>query len=341
MKLRSQLILALLPALIAIFLVGAFWLHLAEGKMSPLPSYEEASSMASVGLWHERSSFPMTTLIAICLVIATCLAVVWITHKICRPLEMIRKGSLSMAAGNYKSPLHLIGAAEDLADIANSLNTLSDCLDHANTSTSERRLSQDPLSGEYESALLLQQHCLQSKVENHPFPEQIRIRLLSHLGYGELSGTFFDFEAEEDTISFYLAQASQKGLSGFYDLLRSPQGHPHTRVSLQGACITANAHQSMPMPFLWSHAPQKLQRLSQGFLPWETGDLIFLPTPSLYHLFQEEPLFCQWLQRPLEQFASEGLETCMAMLSKELAFITRRRHITEDLHLIAIEKLGY
>lgn len=339
MKLRSQLILALLPALIAIFLIGAFWLHLAEEKSLPFLTSGEVSTLTNAGLWQDPTTFPITSLIAICLVIATCLSVAFITQKICKPLEAIRKGALSMAAGNYKAPLHLLGAAEDLADIANSLNTLSDCLDHANTSTSERRLSQEPLSGEYESALLLQQHCLQSKIENHPFPEQVNLRLLSHLGYGELSGTFFDITNDEDAITFYLAQAQEKGLIGFYDLLCAPQDHPRTRITLQDTQVVAESHQSMPMPFLWSCSLKKLQRLSSSPHPFETGDFLFVATLPLYHLFQEESLFCQWLERPLEQFASEGLEACMAMLSKELSFITRRRHITEDLHLLAVEKL--
>ena len=88
-----------------------------------------------------------------------------IANKISRPVQKLNNSALAIAAGQYGESVQIKGPKE-IAELANTLSTMSECLHENINRLKENSLLRERMYGEYECAMLLQHQMLQKNIDN-------------------------------------------------------------------------------------------------------------------------------------------------------------------------------
>lgn len=267
-----------------------------------------------------------------------------IADRISRPFKHLKNSALAIAAGQYGEKISVEGPSE-LVELANTLNTMSECLEENLKRLKESSLMRERLYGEYECALLLQREMLDQVIKNYSHP-QIELKNI-HLQSGQLYGLLFDIKTlSNGEIEIVLAEAQRKGFSAIFQLLtekvrfksfKEPMPFPfvylrvdNTQNHLDGII------KGMPRPLLWSSVEQQLIRI-KDHSSLHSGDFLLLYNQGLSELLESEETLYNWISRLFKHFAADGISVCSAMLEKELQFIVRKKNVERDVHLICIQ----
>ncbi len=267
-----------------------------------------------------------------------------IANKISRPVQKLNNSALAIAAGQYGESVQVSGPKE-IAELANTLNTMSECLHENINRLKENSLVRERMYGEYECAMLLQHMMLQKNIDDCR-SDAVAIKSITFFSESP-RGFLLDFPKSEKTDLFqiHVAEAEEEGFEGMYQLLthyklsKGQLGESHTSLLFDRTSSTLQIRGSQ-LPFFWSLDDEKFLEPLQGSLKVDTGDYIFFFNQGLIRLMRGRNGVAELLCKVLKVFASDGLETTAAMLQKELAFVTKRLHLEEDIHLLSFQILN-
>ena len=271
-----------------------------------------------------------------------------IAGKISEPVQKLNNSALAIAAGQYGESIQVQGPKE-IQELANTLNTMSECLLENINRLKENSLLRERIYGESECARLLQHLMLQKNIDECS-SDAIAVKALSFCS-AQARGLLLDFPASEgpEIVNIHLAEAKEEGFEGMYQLLTHYKlakvvrkeliPFPSLRLVLdrKKGILSAKGVACAP-PHVWSMATGSLQEL-KGERMVEAGDFIFLMNQGLWSFFKGPSKISEIFSKVLKHFAEDGLETNASMLQKEIAFATKRKDLEEDLHLICIHIL--
>lgn len=264
-----------------------------------------------------------------------------IANKISRPVQRLNNSALAIAAGQYGESIQVRGPKE-IAELANTLNTMSECLYENINRLKENSLLRERMYGEYECAMLLQHMMLQKNIDDCR-SDAIAVKSITFFSENP-RGFLLDFPKTErsDLLHMHVAEAEEVGFEGMYQLLTqyklSKQSPNYTLLSLDGAKSLLQ-YKGSHQPLCWSLDLKKLLPFTEGALKVESGDFFFLFNQGLLQFYKKQERIEELLSKVLKVFASEGLESTTIMLQKELAFATKRKDLEEDIHLLCFQIL--
>lgn len=328
MKIRTRLLLFLLPALICnvtlvLALIAYHWI--AESDHQKLPF-----SLLLIALG---------AILTLLLMVASLFIV---ANKISRPVQKLNNSALAIAAGQYGESIKVRGPKE-IVELANTLNTMSQCLYENINRLKENSLLRERLYGEYECAMLLQHMMLQKNIDDCR-SDAVAIKSITFFSESP-RGLLLDFPKQEnpDFFQIHLAEAEEEGFEGMYQLLTqyklSKESQTHTSLLLDRSASTFQL-KGPHIPLFWSLDKRKLLEPSVDPIRVESGDYLFLFNQGLLRFLKGHKRISELLSKVLKVFASEGLETTSAMLHKELSFTTKRKDLEEDIHLLCFQVLN-
>lgn len=267
-----------------------------------------------------------------------------IAGRIALPVQKLNNSALGIAAGQY-GELAPLGGPKEIAELANTLNTMSECLLENIDRLKENALFRERMYGEYECAMLLQHMMLQKNIDECR-SDAIAVKsftLFSDSPRGLLLNLPLKPESP-DLFSIHLAEAEETGFEGMYELLTqykySKEIAKHTSLTFDrsnGHLQSAGPH----IPLFWSLDKEKFLSSKDGTVSLESGDFFFLFNEGLHHFLEEERRTIQdILAKVLKIFAQDGLETTFSMLQKELTFAAKRKELSEDIHLLCFQVLN-
>ncbi|PIS03052.1 MAG: hypothetical protein COT85_03215 [Chlamydiae bacterium CG10_big_fil_rev_8_21_14_0_10_42_34] len=334
MKIRTRLLFFLLPTLacnfaLVIMLLAYNWIG------------ETASKKFHVSLF-------LIIICAIFTIVLTVASLFVIANKISRPVQKLNNSALAIAAGQYGESIQVKGPKE-IVELANTLNTMSECLYENINRLKENSLLRERMYGEYECAMLLQHMMLQKNIDDCR-SDAVAIKSIT-LFSEEPKGLLLDFPKppnlpplanEDDLFHIHMAEAEEEGFEGMYQLLteykRARETHTHTSLILDRNTSTLQI-KGPHIPLIWSLDDHKFLEPANGLLKVDSGDYLFLFNQGLLRFYKGQKQITELISKVLKVFASDGLETTAAMLHKELSFATKRKDLEEDIHLLCFQIL--
>ncbi len=268
-----------------------------------------------------------------------------LANKISKPVQRLNNSALAIAAGQYGESIQVSGPKE-IVELANTLNTMSECLHENINRLKENSLLRERMYGEYECAMLLQHMMLQKNIDDCR-SDTIAAKSITFFSESP-KGLLLDFPKTESPTLFQIQmiEAEEEGFEGMYQLLTQyklfkNKEFPFIGTSLSFDQTTSTLQIKGPhTPFCWSLDEKKFLEPTQGVLKVDSGDYLFLFNQGLSNLYKGPKELSELLSKVLKVFASEGLETTTAMLQKELSFATKRISLKEDIHLLCFQILN-
>ena len=268
-----------------------------------------------------------------------------LANKISKPVQRLNNSALAIAAGQYGESIQVSGPRE-IVELANTLNTMSECLHENINRLKENSLLRERMYGEYECAMLLQHMMLQKNIDDCR-SDAIAAKSITFFSESP-KGLLLDFPKTESPTLFQIQmiEAEEEGFEGMYQLLTQyklfkNKEFPFIGTSLSFDQTTSTLQIKGPhTPFCWSLDEKKFLEPTQGVLKVDSGDYLFLFNQGLSNLYKGPKELSELLSKVLKVFASEGLETTTAMLQKELSFATKRISLKEDIHLLCFQILN-
>jgi HAMP domain-containing protein len=260
----------------------------------------------------------------------------FLANKISRPVQKLNNSALAIAAGQYGESVQIKGPKE-IAELANTLNTMSECLHENINRLKENSLLRERMYGEYECAMLLQHMMLQKNIDDCT-SDAVAVKSITFFSENP-RGLLLDFP-KHDHFQIHLAEAPEEGFEGMYQLLThyklSKNDLPHTTLTLKDSLLHIKGPHT---PLFYSLAQNAFLEPTDDTLPVESGDYLFLFNQGLLRLLQGHKQLTALLSKVLTVFASDGLETLSAMLHKELSYTIKRKPLEEDIHLLCFQVL--
>lgn len=266
-----------------------------------------------------------------------------IANKISRPVQKLNNSALAIAAGQYGESVQVSGPKE-IAELANTLNTMSECLYENINRLKENSLLRERMYGEYECAMLLQHMMLQKNIDDCR-SDAVAVKSITLFSKSP-RGLLLDFPKTDnpDIFQIHLAEAEEEGFEGMYQLLtqyklsKGSLNEAHTSISFDKTRSSLQI-KGPHLPLFWSLDDKKFLEPKEGSLKVDSGDYIFFFNQGLNRFLKGENQIGELLSKVLKVFASDGLETTSSMLQKELAFATKRKNLDEDIHLLCFQIL--
>jgi HAMP domain-containing protein len=265
-----------------------------------------------------------------------------IANLISKPVQALNKAALGIAAGDYESNIQLDGPRE-IVELANTLNTMSECLVENIDRLKEGSLVRERMYGEYECSLLLQHYMLQKVVDEFTNPH-VRIRLISSSASKNQNGLLLQIEQDKD-LRLSLIEAKNVGFAGLYDLNKkaslsieelSDEYYIDCKLTDNYKKMHCDIHE-MSSPLVWSvESNNYIQPKNQDY-SLQNQDMIFLFNSGLVELFGTEAKVAAWFSKVLRHFAQDGLETIQIMLSNELDFISKKHGLKRNYQIISLQ----
>lgn len=266
----------------------------------------------------------------------------FIANKISRPVQKLNNSALAIAAGQYGESIEAEGPKE-IAELANTLNTMSECLHENINRLKENSILRERMYGEYECAMLLQHLMLQKNIDDCR-SDATAVKSITLFSENP-KGLLLDFPKSDTPYLFqiHMAEAEEEGFEGMYQLLTqykfSKESQAHTSLLFSRSKSTLKCKGSQ-LPLIWSLEEERFLLASNEEVKVESGDFFFLFNQGLLSFYKEPKKIADLIAKVLKIFAQDGLETTAAMLQKEIVFATKRKEIQEDIHLLCFQILN-
>lgn len=336
MRIRTRLLLFLLPPLIGgialISLLFAYHLtRLLSGELTP--ALIDVKFRECLALIFGSAGLTVIGMIA---------ALYWIANRISRPVQRLNNSALAIAAGQYGESIQVQGPKE-IAELANTLNTMSECLHENINRLQENSLRRERMYGEYECSMLLQHLMLQKNIDDCR-SDAIAVKPITAFSE-KPKGLLLDFPKGDSSHLFHvhMAEAEEVGLEGMYQLLmrykHSKENKARTFLTLDR--LHSTFHWDGPqIPLIWSLSEGRWIEGKGAPIKVESGDFFFLFNQGLTSFYQGPQKIGDLLSKVLKIFAQDGLETTTAMMQKEISFAIRRKDLEDDIHLLCFQILN-
>lgn len=319
-----------------------------EGNVAAILAANASISPISQKLQEKLLIIIFTTAAAIALVF---LSLLFVSNKIAHPVQRLNNTALAIAAGQYGDRIQVKGPKE-IVELANTLNTMSECLHENINRLKENSLLRERMYGEYECAMLLQ-HLMLQKMIDECKSDAIAVKAITIFSENP-KGLLLDLPKNEknEHLQIHLVEAKEEGFEGMYDLLTQyklsketaarelDETFPHLHVTIdtqKPSFIYSSNH--FTTPILWSMANQTIIENTHGEVTLGSGDFLFLFNQSLITLCENQKKIQDLIAKIFRFFGDEGLETCASMLQKELSFLVKKKDLEEDIHLICFQLL--
>lgn len=275
------------------------------------------------------------------------IALLILAKKIVKPIQKLNNSALSIAAGQWGEKTDVNGPKE-LKDLSQTLNTMSECLFENINRLKENSLIRERTYGEYECAMLLQNHMLQ-KVIDECKSDSIAIKDISFYSPNP-KGILLDFpKISSEQIQINLVEAKEAGFEEMYSLLtdyRSSQksskvldkDYPFLEMTIEkpNNNFKSSSLQFLS-PFIWSF--EKKTIFQESHFQLHPGDFLIIANNGIKNYYPTPQHIKDLLTPIFKFFAEEGIDTCAKMVEKELSFTIKRKFLLEDVHLICIQIL--
>ena len=285
----------------------------------------------------------LTVICAVLSILLTVISLFIIANKISRPVQKLNNSALAIAAGQYGESIRVNGSKE-IVELANTLNTMSECLYENINRLKENSLLRERMYGEYECAMLLQHMMLQKNIDDCR-SDAVAVKSITLFSESP-RGLLLDFPKRgggEEMFQIHMAEAEEEGFEGMYQLLTqyklSKESQTHTSLLFDRASSTLQI-KGPHIPLFWSLDEERYLEPANGSLKVDSGDYLFLFSQGLLRFYKGQKRVSELLAKVLKVFASDGLETTSAMLHKELSFATKRQSLKEDIHLLCFQILN-
>lgn len=346
MTIRSRLLVLLLPTLSAfILLIALFfyfnWSHEIVDNFKVITSLGVDVSRQEIDQKLQNALF-MIFLGSIVTVLMIITAVFFIADKISKPVRQLNQAALDIAAGEYETNIQVEGPKE-IVELANTLNTMSECLADQMLRLKESSLIRERLYGEHECALLLQHYMLQKVVDDFHFSD-LKIFLASTNLSKSSKGICLRYKGTElSEFRLTIIEAKKAGFSALYELnrhsllpLQELTDYGYIECFFENNFIFRYSSQELHSPLVWSLAEEQFVDIGQGISMHKNKYLIFLYNSALLDHFITEKAIQTWLGKVLRHFAKDGLNHLHTILSNELNYLARRASIKDNLYILAL-----
>jgi HAMP domain-containing protein len=290
-------------------------------------------SMASVDQKLQRALFSLIGS-ALATVFLLSLSVFLAAHKISQPVQQLKNAALNIAAGDYGTTVAVTEPLE-IAELANTLNTMSACLKEHIERLRQNATTRERLLGEYECALLLQKRMFEGACEKFIHPHMRLYGLHSEVA-AQPHGVYVTWKQGEHHVELSFTESLEVGFDSLYHLLQVHKPDTH-QVQLQLHWPERRiryACQGMLFPMLWSARQIIPLDLSEGEVTFQSGDIILVVSTAWQELFVHAEVMHRWLQRFLIHFGQEEADLFLNVARKEIAFLCDRSHLDKDLFLL-------
>ena len=273
-------------------------------------------------------------LVAIITIACTTLGIAFIANKISQPVEELKNAALVVAGGNLGQTIQVDGPQE-IKELANALNTLSECMRENLTRLEETSVMREKLLGKKECFRILQNTLIEEALQHFKHPH-IKIQAIDMPGKEEDKPIVIEFPDSGQThLVVTFKEALKKGLDGVIDLFRSDLT-PRLMLTLNKEVASwrlSYTTNNMPKPLIWSAHKQALS-IAKEEEELHAGDFIILVNNSLATVMSREDVVHNWFARAFHHFANVGIEACMASLKNEFLFLAKKQRFTSSLQLI-------
>lgn len=334
MKIRTRLLLSLLPPLIGgIALISILFAYHLMGIMT----IELTPDLIDVKF---RECLVLIFGSAAAIILGMVTILYWIANRISRPVQRLNNSALAIAAGQYGESIPSQGPKE-ISELANTLNTMSECLHENLNRLKENSLLRERMYGEYECSMMLQHLMLQKNIDDCR-SDAVAVKPITAFSSNP-RGLLLDFPKSEapHLIQIHMAEAEVEGFEGMYQLLmrykqsKEKRGRTFLTLDRSESILKWDGRET---PLVWSLAEGQWIRGNSAKV--EPGDFFFLFNQGFASLYREPQKIEDFLAKVLKVFASQGLETTAAMLNKEIGFSLRRKDLEADIHLLCFQILN-
>lgn len=286
-----------------------------------------------------------TLLIGSCIILLLVIGIVFIiADRISNPVRRLNRAALQIAAGDYEANIQVEGPKE-IKELANTLNTMSQCLVEYISRLKESSLVRERMYGEYECSVLLQHYMLQKVVEDFSNPNLL-IRLISVPQSPLQRGLFLKFDQPDDCdLMLTLLESQETGFAGLFQLNQIAYLHKDEFKNIgyiecqfidQYHLLRYDTDTLFP-PLAWSVKNQFFIKNQTGEIVVENLDMIFLYNSSVIDHFKTKEAIEEWFARVLRHFGEDGLDTIQLMLTNELTFLAKKQHVKHNFKIIGFQ----
>lgn len=319
MTIRTRLLLLLLPPLIAFLLLNTLFFYFD---------------------WSEEVLVTGSGIILL-LVVGT---VFIIADRISKPVRQLNQAALEIAAGDYEANIQVNGPKE-IMELAQTLNTMSQCLVEHMVRLKENSLIRERMYGEYECSILLQYYMLQKVMEDLSHPH-LDMSLISVPQSPLQKGLFLKVDRSQSSeLVLTLIESQEIGFAGIFQLNQCaylPKEEFKDKSFIECQFIDQyhrlryHNHALFP-PLVWSIGNQRFKKNDRSEIELDNHDMIFLYNSSLIEHFENEEAIENWFSKVLRHFAEDGLDTINVMLTNELTFLAKKQHVKHCFKIIGIQ----
>ncbi len=267
-----------------------------------------------------------------------------LSKRISKPVKKLTNCALSIAAGEYGTKIEGKGPKE-VVDLANTLNTMSECLSENINNLKENSILREKMYGKYESAILFQQNMLDQVIENSD-SDAVAVKSISFFSSNP-KGLLLHFPKTkiEDHLSIQVIEAKDQGFEGMYELLTHYKLAKSKKPKYSFLQIDLDLNRSLlsfqnyhhTRPILWSFHKKELMTL-QPFTPFGLGDYFFLHNEELKKSY---PNIESIIAKVMRVFGEEGLDAITEALRRDISFLRKKNKSESDFHLICFQILSF
>lgn len=331
MTIRARLLMLLLPILLAFILLISFFFYI------------NWSCETVEGFQWRLPSIIIATAVPFIIIIIT---VFFIANRISQPVQQLNQAALDIASGNYETNIQVQGPKE-IVELANTFNTMSECLvDHMHR-LKETSITRKQLYGEQECAQLLQHYMLQKEVDEFSHPHWKSCVASTPLSSSSSGLLFRSTLIDKESFTITLFESHESGFSALFQLNRayslSPSqlnhyNHIHCTFTRDGTLHYTC--QKMPVPLGWSIKMEQWKTHSPGTILLEPQDMLLLYNSALLNHFETNEAVRIWIGRVLRHFADDGLDNIQTILNNELNFLKRRENVKENMAILIFMRVS-
>lgn len=269
------------------------------------------------------------------------IAALFISGSISKPIKRLNQVALDIAEGDHKANIKFDGPQE-IVELANTINTMSECLVEHMSRLKESSLIRERMYGEVECAQLLQYYMLEKVVDEFHHPH-LRLATAAIPQPRAQRGVLLTIEPKpRDGLHLRLSEAQDSSFTSLYELLRAPATLSRDflvdcHFENEGKSLQFQTYGLHP-PLIWSMKQQCFLPVEKGSIELDHQDMVFFYNTGLREQFGGEEKIMEWLSKVLRHFAEDGLTTLNAMLQNELNFIARKQSLKSNLQLLTVQR---